>query len=301
MMNFILDKSIYFSYDSSGHKRHKKSFTEQLDEIVVSNRTALVTGGTSGIGLAVSRFLINKEIKTNVLGRTERGLGSSDYLNFHSVDLSNLNKIMTLSKEIGDINYLVLNAGGMPENYTEANVGFEQQFSSQVLGHYCLLRSLIDQQKLAKGARVVWTSSGGMYLVKYRSNLLKGSLESYDKVAVYANAKRAQLIVNDFISQKYKDLEISFSVMHPGWVDTPGVRDAIPGFWNFTKNRLRSLDEGADTILWLLLTQNEIPSGEFWFDRSRQKKVAFPWTHNSNEEREDLYNLCEATYQSLEK
>ena len=33
------------------------------------------------------------------------------------------------------------------------------------------------------------------------------------------------------------------------------------------KNRLRDLEEGADTILWLLLTEENIKSGGFYFDR----------------------------------
>ena len=86
--------------------------------------------------------------------------------------------------------------------------------------------------------------------------------------------------------------------MHPGWVDTSGVRNAIPGFFNFTKNRLRTPEQGADTAIWLL-SQKDISSGELWFDRAIQKKVVFPWTKNSANERQQLWDLCNAHYNSI--
>ena len=110
--------------------------------------------------------------------------------------------------------------------------------------------------------------------------------------------KRAQIIVNDFLSTKFKDSGVIFCVMHPGWVDTSGVRSAIPGFFEFTKKRLRTPAQGADTAAWLI-GKDGIPSGEFWFDRKQQKKVVFPWTKNSEQEREALFRLCEDYYQSI--
>ena len=77
-----------------------------------------------------------------------------------------------------------------------------------------------------------------------------------------------------FFSTKFKDGGVIFCVMHPGWVDTSGVRSAIPGFFEFTKKRLRTPAQGADTAAWLVGESN-IPSGEFWFDRKQQKKVVF--------------------------
>ena len=40
---------------------------------------------------------------------------------------------------------------------------------------------------------------------------------------------------------------------HPGWAVTEGVKGAIPGFYNFYKDKFRDLDQGADTFVWLAL------------------------------------------------
>ena len=290
----ILDKSIYFSFDQTGHERHSKSF-HAIDYNTIKGKTFVVTGGTSGIGYSISKTLLASDASLIFTGRTlkEESLKNS----FKKLDLTNHQETLDFAKELPVLHGIVLNAGGMPPVYEEFN-GYEAQFSSQVLGHYILVRSLIDQKKLGSNSNVVWMSSGGMYMVKYNEDLITQAKEKYDKVNFYANAKRAQIILNDFLHENYHHLGINFSVMHPGWVDTPGVRDAIPGFFNFTKNRLRTPEQGADTAIWLL-SQDNVSSGEFWFDRMPQKKVVFPWTNNSPDQRNKLYERCEQYYQEI--
>ena len=45
--------------------------------------------------------------------------------------------------------------------------------------------------------------------------------------------------------------QIAFHSMHPGWADTPGVADALPGFRRVMGPVLRTPAQGADTIVWL--------------------------------------------------
>ena len=39
--------------------------------------------------------------------------------------------------------------------------------------------------------------------------------------------------------------------MHPGWVDTPALREAMPDFYKKMKDDLKDAPEGADTINYL--------------------------------------------------
>ena len=41
------------------------------------------------------------------------------------------------------------------------------------------------------------------------------------------------------------------AAMHPGWADTPGLAEALPGFHRVMRPLLRSTAEGIDTIVWL--------------------------------------------------
>ena len=291
MIDSVLDKTIYFSFDRTGFERHSKKFTKISSESFTGKRF-LVTGGTSGIGESIVKTL--KEYGAEVVFTGRREIQETG---FTKLDLIDHDHAYSFIKNGPTYDGVILNAGGMPEEYGES-CGFETQFSSQVLGHYIICRAMLEQKKIKPNGHFVWMSSGGMYMVKYQEKLIKNAKDSYDKVNFYANAKRAQIIINDHLHQQYCAQGFNFSVMHPGWVDTSGVRTAIPGFFNFTKNRLRTPAQGADTAIWLL-SQTKNPSGEFWFDRKTQKKVIFPWTHNSNEEKMNLIKLCESHYQMI--
>ena len=60
LLDKILDLSIYFSFDKSGFLRHQKEFSDSY--IFKSNSQALITGGSSGIGLATALELTQQKV-----------------------------------------------------------------------------------------------------------------------------------------------------------------------------------------------------------------------------------------------
>ncbi len=52
--NYILDKSVFFSFDKTGYLRHKAKFKEDFSQKILADKSSLVKGGTSGIGGEVS-------------------------------------------------------------------------------------------------------------------------------------------------------------------------------------------------------------------------------------------------------
>ena len=49
--NKVLDTSIYFSFDRSGFERHQRDFSNKIEDLDFSGKTALITGASTGIGL----------------------------------------------------------------------------------------------------------------------------------------------------------------------------------------------------------------------------------------------------------
>lgn len=272
----FLDLIVFITFDLTGYKRHSEyyeSFKEVLDEINKSKHI-LITGGSSGIGQALANHL-SKQLSVTITGRSDKSTTSDD-IKFCSLDLSDWEAIDQFCDTTAAFDYIVLNAGGMPESYTVNKQEVEHQCASQLVGHYRLITKLKNSNKLNKGARIIWVSSGGMYLKKIDlENLFTQT--NYDKLATYANVKRAQVTLVEEMAKDPAWSDFEIYSMHPGWVKTPGLSDALPGFTKLINKRLREPLQGADTIYWLLLTSSDLTNGAFYFDRKR----VTPYVHKS--------------------
>lgn len=291
MYNWLLDKSVYFSFDRSGYERHAKKFDE-IDPELFKNKNILITGGTSGIGEALALRLIKAKSNVTVTGRAENKFNESslkDIASFYSLDMANFDEVQKFCDKADKYDHIVCNAGGMPSELKIINNLYDSIFASQVVGHYKLIDHLHRHGKITKDASIHFNSSGGMYLMKLDLSDLTWETKKYDKVASYAIAKRAQIIITQELPKLYPDYY--FSCSHPGWVGTAAVKEAIPGFYSFTNNRLRNSDQGADTMYWALAQGSKIKNGAFYFDRMEKDPYALFWTKESEDERKKLMEL----------
>ena len=298
----LLDLTIVFSFDHSGFKRH---CPDQLQKVDLSGRHGIVTGASSGIGLAVAKALLLQGMQCQLIGRNLEKLENSfksDSLvalaECHGLDMADLKKVYAFARdEVNNpIDLLVHNAGDMPKSLTITKDGFEQMFASQVLAPFILTKTLADLGKLRQGCRIIFVSSGGMYLQKLDLSDLLFEKRSYSKYTGYANAKRAQVILSELFSKKYS--EYLFSSMHPGWADTPGVGYSMPLFKKLLNKRLRSAEEGADTILWLA-TAHDYSNGKFWFDRKQAITTILNLGKSIEEDDDLLWKCCESILVSI--
>ena len=81
--------------------------------------------------------------------------------------------------------------------------------------------------------------------------------------------------------------------MHPGWADTPGVRESLPTFRKVVGPLLRTPLQGADTLVWLAADDGVqlASSGGFWLDRAVRSIHKLPNTRRSDtpERRAELW------------
>ena len=274
--NKVLDMSIYYSFDKSGFERHIGC--EKVDYDFSNLKKVMITGGSSGLGNAAALELVKAGVETIITGRNQNKVNDQlemyPKLKFIALDMADWNSIRASISGIENLDGLVLNAGGMPETFQTNEYGVESQMASQLFGHYYLLKTLYEEKKFNDGARVIWMSSGGMYLSSLSLEEIFSN-PKYDKVSTYANVKRAQVSLLKEMSQEFPSLAVIGT--HPGWVDTPGVQDAIGGFHKKMEGRLRTPLQGADSILWPLTTL-KLESGEFYFDHKKVAKNFFFFT-----------------------
>lgn len=291
----ILDWTVYFSFDRTGFERHQKAFqNENLDG---SGKTSVVTGANKGIGFAAAKMLVEAGATVYLACRSQkRGEDAAKQLGpsakVWELDLSNIEEVKEKCRTppFDSLDILIHNAGGMPEKLSLNPQGQEITFATHVLGPAAMTKALAP--KMAEGSRVVFVSSGGMYLQKLDLSDLNWEKRDYDKYTAYANAKRAQLVLTSYFQEKYGE-QVHFSAMHPGWVETEGVESAMPTFYQWMKKRLRTPKQGADTAVWLALTEQDIPGGRFWFDRKEAPLHKRKKTKESPQERQKLIQMIE--------
>ena len=292
VINRLLDKSVIFSFDRSGFERHAKEFTSQITTQEVSGKNIFITGGTSGMGKALAEELADLGGNIVITGRSkERGekiAAASEQIQFLSMDLAEYkNYKPDYFSHIPVLDSLVLNAGGMPESMELNKEEIEAQSASQLFGHFYLMKILRELRKINEKTRIIWVSSGGMYLSKLNLNEIIRPNE-YDKVARYAEIKRAQVSMVEFWSSHPDWSQFQLFSMHPGWLATAGLNEALPKFSGLLKGRLRTPAQGVDTIKWLIGTHEDLVKGKFYFDR----KVVSPYINDSYiPESEDLKKL----------
>lgn len=292
---WLLDASIYFSFDRSGYARHARTWPGFSDPLLTGGEqplVGLITGGSRGIGAAAVERLRTLGHQVITCGRSP-GQGQRDYL---SLDTSDWAAGQQAVRELPSLDFVGLNAGAMPDRFTRNADGVELQMASQLFGHFLLVRNLLRTGRLRPGARILWMSSGGMYLQRlHLRHLLEN--QDYDKVATYANVKRAQVVLNEEMARMPEFNGVGCYAMHPGWVDTAGLRAAIPTFWRWTHQRLRTPEQGADTLVWLAARPSEasarvasprLVSGALYFDRRRVSPCLVPGTRASAVQRKRL-------------
>lgn len=254
---------------------------ESIESIRCDGKTFVITGPTSGLGLATARLLASTGARLVLVARNSTKCASvveslkSDYPQCDTdtviADMGDLESVAVASKLIRDkyprLDAIIHNAGALLNQREESNQGLELTIASHVLGPFLMTSLLRDSLRAASG-RVVTVSSGGMYAAQLPTIQDNSCLEvsPYNGSRQYALAKRMQVTLNELWAAE--EPAVSFYAMHPGWADTPGVQQSIPLFRTVTKPILRTAEQGADTIAWLVVAPHiSAPSGTFWCDR----------------------------------
>jgi NAD(P)-dependent dehydrogenase (short-subunit alcohol dehydrogenase family) len=98
------------------------------------------------------------------------------------------------------------------------------------------------------------------------------------------------MILTEHWATEMADSGVVVNAMHPGWADTPGVQDSLPGFHRLTRSILRTPEQGADTIVWLAAAAEAGKvSGKFWLDREPHLSAILPGTAGDKALREQLF------------
>lgn len=224
----------------------------------MTRRTALVTGGNRGIGLAVCQALADQGLTVVATSRdieagyeAVRGLGDRVFV--ECFDASRPDSVTDLvyrlqQRGVG-IDVLVNNAAIYPAadvlHVDDATIA--DAWSINVLAPWRLIQALTPGMVSRGYGRIVNVSSGS-------GSLSSGGDPEHSAYAVTKSALNA-LTVN--LSRSVPST-IKANAMCPGWVRTRMGGAGAP----------RTPEDGADTAVWLATLPNDGPTGGFFRDRA---------------------------------
>jgi NAD(P)-dependent dehydrogenase (short-subunit alcohol dehydrogenase family) len=229
-------------------------------------KTALITGANKGIGREVARQLAGNGFHVFVGARSrESGRKAADEIakqggeaTFLEIDVSDDNSVTAAAREFAKtadhLDVLVNNAGiivdGDDAILKISDELLRKTLETNTLGALRVTRAFVPLLAKSKGPRVINVSSGG--------GQLTGGADGWSPA--YCISKTA---LNGVTSQLAAALpKFALNSVCPGWVRTDmGGRGAT-----------RSVEEGADTIVWLASEAPLNVTGKFLRDRKE-----IPW------------------------
>ena len=210
---------------------HAKSEPHEiLAGIDLTGKTAIVTGGYSGIGLETTRALAGAGATVIVPVRdpvkAEENLSSIEGdISSAQMDLADLDSVRGFASSVYDsidaLDLLINNAGIMACPLARVGPGWESQFGVNHMGHFALTRALLPLLEKAEAPRMVALSS----IAHRRGGILWDDIQfeqsEYQKWVAYAQAKSANALFANALSRRMQGFGGRAFSVHPGGIFTP--------------------------------------------------------------------------------
>ncbi len=230
-------------------------------------RIAAITGANRGIGLEICRQLARKGMHVILTSRDEaKGRAAREALaaegldvSYHPLDVTDPTSVQRLAdfvrREHGGLDILVNNAGiGIDDQSSllDADLAvIRSTLDTNLYGPLLLCQALVPQMKQRGYGRVVNLSSGMGQL----SEMGSGS-------PAYRISKTALNALTRILAAELRGTNVLVNAMCPGWVRTDMGGPSAP----------RSVEQGADTAVWLAMLPDTGLQGGFFRDREE-----IPW------------------------
>lgn len=190
----------------------------------LSGRLAVVTGGATGLGLAITRCLISAGAKVVVVSSNPQNAQAlapfGNRAAFYPFNITDTDHTQELADRIiaehGPVDILVNNAGNhckkAIEDMTVAD--YKNVLDVHLVGAFALTKALVPQMKARGWGRILFQASMTSYI-------------GQPMVAGYSTAKAGCLGLIHTLTAELAPYGITVNAIAPGWIDTPMFHKAV--------------------------------------------------------------------------
>jgi NAD(P)-dependent dehydrogenase (short-subunit alcohol dehydrogenase family) len=231
----------------------------------LTGRTIIVTGSTSGIGLATARAL-GKANATVVLAVRNEAKGNEVASSIpgttivRALDLADLGSVRRFAEEWdGPIDVLINNAGVSSPTLERTKDGFELQFGTNHLGPFALTNLLLPKIT----GRVVSLSSQAERMGRLHLDDLNWNHTPYKESRAYAASKLANILFTGELQRRLTAAgsSVAAAAAHPGFVSTNMTGSTTGVSRLMTRYLAQSPEDGALPVL--LAAIGAVPGDSF--------------------------------------
>jgi len=226
-------------------------------------RTVVVTGGSSGIGLAAAQAFARGGDEVVLLGRNKERLAHAVELvrnaggrtpAAYRADFAVLDEVRAVGAEVAGayerIDVLANNAGNLVPGRRRSVDGFDLSLQTNHLGGFLLANLLLDRLRAAAPARVITTSSlaeawGTLDVARPERRQVSGWLG-------YGAGKQANILFTVEAARRWAPLGVVATCFFPGLIRSGfGLRSPLFTVAKLAPGLFRTNEQGADTLVWL--------------------------------------------------
>ncbi|MBE9372967.1 SDR family NAD(P)-dependent oxidoreductase [Saccharopolyspora sp. HNM0983] len=248
-----------------------------------AGRTAVITGATSGVGLATAQRLARAGAHVVLAVRDrERGARAASRVGgsteVRELDLGDLSSVRAFAAGFGgEIDVLVNNAGVAMVDRGRTADGFETQFGVNHLGHFALTNLLLPQIT----RRVVTVASGAHRAGRIHFGDLDLERSGYGRVKGYAQSKLANLLFVLELQRRFTRTGSAVRALaaHPGYaatnLGTPGRGQLLTSLTHAAGRAFAQPPRKA-ALPTLFALDQDIPGGSYVGPDGRHEMHGYP-------------------------